>query len=116
MPQNRNSKRRKPVRRSSSKLPVMLVVGGLVVAAVVAALALTFAGDDGDTPNVAGTTAEPTWDTSSTTGPRLDVDRLVHDEGSVPYEHEVSATFRVKNTGNQTLTLGRPTVKTLEGC
>jgi hypothetical protein len=116
MPQNRRSKRRPAIRRRNAKLPIGLVVAGLVVAVLLAALAFTLTSGGGDVPTAVDTAAEPTRGTSAANGPRLDVDRTVHDEGSVPYEHEVSASFRVTNTGSQALTLGRPTVKTLEGC
>lgn len=54
--------------------------------------------------------------TSYTGGPRLAVDRTVVDEGNVAYEHTVTATYRLKNVGDQPLNLQKPTVQTLEGC
>jgi hypothetical protein len=117
MPQQRTARRRQPVhRRNRKKLPIGLAVAGVTVVAVVAGLAFVLLGGDGDNPTIGTSATATTWDTSVANGPRLDVDRTVHDEGSVEYEHEVSATFRVKNTGSETLSLGNPRVNTLEGC
>ena len=37
-------------------------------------------------------------------------------EGSIPYNQEVKATYRVKNVGDQPLALQPPTVDVVEGC
>jgi hypothetical protein len=116
MPQNRNGHRHKAVHQKKASPPLGLLGAGALAIALVAAIALLVAGGD-SAPSPSGNAgAEPTWDTSTSDGPRLDVDRTVHDEGSVPYEHAVNAAFRVKNTGSAALTLGKPTVKTIEGC
>lgn len=58
-----------------------------------------------------------TWSTSSFMGgPRLAVDRTLVDQGSVAYNHEVRATYRLKNVGDQPLTLQQPSVIVAEGC
>jgi hypothetical protein len=65
-----------------------------------------------------GSSAAPaSWSvTAYSGGPRLADDRTIVDEGSVPYNHEVKATYRVKNVGDQPLTFQTPTVDVVEGC
>ena len=63
------------------------------------------------------TAAAATWSAESYTGgPRLAVDKTSVDEGAVAYGHEVQASFRLRNVGDQPMTLGAAEVKTLEGC
>ena len=50
-------------------------------------------------------------------GPRLAVDRELIDLGLQPYGRRVSAVFRVKNVGGETLRiLEEPPVELVEGC
>jgi hypothetical protein len=50
-------------------------------------------------------------------GPRLAVDTDTIDFGAVRFEKMVTATFRLKNVGDQTLTLAaNPPVEVVEGC
>ncbi len=52
-----------------------------------------------------------------TGGPRLDVAELVHDHGDVKFNAPVESVFRLRNVGDQVLTiLGEPPVSVLEGC
>jgi hypothetical protein len=52
-----------------------------------------------------------------TGGPRLAVDTDTIDFGAVRFEKMVTATFHVKNVGDQTLTLAaNPPVEVVEGC
>jgi len=88
------------------------VLGVLTIAAAVAVAVFVLNGSS--TSNRVGAT---TWSTSSYTGgPRLAVDRTLIDQGSVAYNHEVRATYRLKNVGDQPLTLQQPTVEIAEGC
>ena len=51
-----------------------------------------------------------------TGGPRLAFDNQSVDFGQVPYQKEVTATFHVKNVGDQKLTIGKTDVKVVQGC
>lgn len=109
----RKRRRRRQVARLGA-----IALGIVVVAA--AAIVIFAGGDEGSPPTVAQLptpSGDATWTTEAFTGgPRLAVDRTVHDEGPVPYEHEVQAAFRLKNVGDEPLTLDEITVNTLEGC
>ena len=49
-------------------------------------------------------------------GPRLAFDQRAFDFGDVPYGKEVRATFRLKNVGDQPLSLRRVDIRTVVGC
>jgi hypothetical protein len=109
--------RKRRRRRQVARLGAIM----LGIAIVAATAILIFAGGDEDTPPTVAQLPTPsgdaTWTTETFTGgPRLAVDRTVHDEGTVPYEHEVRAAFRLKNVGDEPLTLDEISVNTLEGC
>ena len=106
-------------RRQRQLLRIAGVVVGVAVL-VVAAMLIFGRGEDeaepvvGDVPEPTG---EATWTADAFTGgPRLAVDRTEHNEGSIAYGHEVQAAFRLKNVGDQPLTLDEVSVNTLEGC
>jgi hypothetical protein len=92
----------------------------LGLAVIVVAALIVFTGGDTDSP--AATARQPatsamSWEAEAFVGgPRLAVDRAVHDEGPVPYGHEVQAAFQLRNVGDQPLTLDELSVNTLEGC
>jgi hypothetical protein len=101
----------------------LLKIGGTIagVAIIVAVTMIAFTGGEKDSPSsTAGqpmTQPEATWDAEAFTGgPRLAVDRAVHDEGPVAYGHEVHAAFQLRNVGDQPLTLDEMSINTLEGC
>lgn len=96
-------------RRSRMRFGVFAALT-LAMAGIVAVLVMngSFANND------AGAT---TWSASAYTGgPRLAVDRTLVDKGPVDYGHEVDATYRLKNVGDQPLSFQPPTVETVEGC
>ena len=106
-------------KRQRQLLKIGATVVGLAVV-VTAAVIFTTGGDESSPSSTAqqpSTSAAATWSTEPFSGgPRLAVDRVVHDEGLVAYGHEVNATFQLKNVGDQPLTLGEMSVNTLEGC
>lgn len=88
------------------------IVGALTIAVAVIIVVVVMNGSP--TSKSAGAT---TWSAVSYTGgPRLAVDRVLIDRGPVAYNHEVNATYRLKNVGDTLLTLQTPTVETAEGC
>lgn len=99
---------------------ILFGVFGLVglLAVVAVALLATASGDEEQTANShRPPAAAATWSAESYTGgPRLAVDKTSVDEGAVAYGHEVQASFRLRNVGDQPMTLGAAEVKTLEGC
>lgn len=89
-------------------------LGILTIAVTVAVAVVVFALNGSSNKNSGGATV---WSTASYTGgPRLAVDRTLVDHGSVAYNHEVRATYRLKNVGDQMLTLQQPSVEVAEGC
>ena len=94
-----------------------VVIGALVVVTAAVALAGALSGDDGDDTTGANTAPTGAWSaTPFVGGPRLAVNQRDIDHGDVPYNHAVEATYRLRNVGDQPLTLGTPTVNILEGC
>lgn len=94
-------------RRRSWLLPVIIA---LVTVGIATGFALTQRGSGDQTSSAA-------WSSESHQGgARLAVDRTEVDDGAVRYGQQVKATFRLKNVGDQLLTLRKPTVETLEGC
>lgn len=118
MPQPRHGHRHRPVHQSRPRRRLGLVAAVVAVLTLVGAGAylLTRGGDDSSRETAAPAPANATTVTSYSGGPRLVVDRALYDEGDVPYEHEVSATFNLTNVGDAPLELGKATVNTLEGC
>ncbi len=50
-------------------------------------------------------------------GPRVSVDKDLIDFGTVPFRKYVEASFRIRNVGDQPLTLpANPPLEVLEGC
>lgn len=92
---------------------VRFVALGILTIAVAVTVAVFVLHGSSDKSSAGATT----WSTSSYTGgPRLAVDRTLVDHGSVAYNHEVRATYRLKNVGDQLLTLQQPSVEVAEGC
>ena len=89
-----------------------------LLAAVAIVLLVTGGGEKNQTASSQQPSAAPaTWSAEVYTGgARLAVDKTSVDEGSVAYGHEVQARFRLRNVGDQPMTLGTAEVKTLEGC
>lgn len=89
-----------------------------LLAAVAIVLLVTAGGEDNQTASTDRSPASSaTWSAEAFTGgPRLAVDRTTVDEGPVAYGHEVQASFRLRNVGDQPVMLGTAEVKTLEGC
>jgi hypothetical protein len=121
MGQSHRTGRQEAARKRRQQRQILHIGGVVVIVALVLAAALIiFTGSDDDPPIVADvpdTTSNATWEAESFTGgPRLAVDRTDHNEGDVPYGHTVSAAFRLRNVGDEPLTLDETSVNTLEGC
>lgn len=88
----------------------------VVIVAVAAALAvLVGAGRGGsDQPTVQSETATAGPAAAQVHG--LEVDRASVDAGRVPLNTPVRQEFRLRNTGGETVALGRARVEVLEGC
>ena len=111
----RSGSRRGARRRLHRRLSVGLVALLAVAAVVVAVVLLSRGGSPAPTQASAGV---DNWSVASYAGgPRLAVDRTAVDEGAVPYERAVAATFHLKNVGDRTLTLQPSGVaQVLDGC
>ncbi len=99
---------------------ILYGVAGLAVLLAAVAIGLLTTGSD-DKDQIANSRRLPvaaaTWSADAYTGgPRLAVDKASVDEGAVAYGHEVQATFRLRNVGDEPVALGSAEVKTLEGC
>ena len=114
---------RQEVTRKRRRQRQLLKFGGAIVgvAIVVAVAMIAFTGGGNDSPSSTAqqpmTNSTATWEAEAFSGgPRLAVDRAVHDEGPVAYGQKVHAAFQLRNVGDQPLTLGEMSVNTLEGC
>lgn len=113
--------RNEAVRQRMRRRRMLWIGTGVIALAIVVGMAaLILSRDDDELTSTANQPVNDTpasWSvTTHTGGPRLAVDRTFVDEGSVPYERTVAATYRLKNVGDAALTLGKPTVQVLEGC
>lgn len=99
------SKKLQPTKSSQRPtwlLPAVIVGAIVVVLAIVAAM--TGSRRESFEPEVAG-------------APRAEVDQTSIDHGAVRFEQPVESVFRVRNVGDQPLTiLGEPRVELLQGC
>jgi hypothetical protein len=92
----------KPPPRPTWLLPAVVVGVIVVVLAIVAV--------------VTGTRREP-FEPEVTGEPRAEVDQSSIDHGLVRFNQPVESVFRVRNVGDQPLTiLGEPRVELVEGC
>lgn len=92
----------KPLQQRTWLIPVVIVAVVAVVLGIVAALS----GSRRDTyqPKVTGM-------------PRAALDQTSIDHGAVPFEQPVESVFRIRNEGDQPLTiLKEPRVELLQGC
>ncbi|HUZ01191.1 MAG TPA: hypothetical protein VMU89_12645 [Thermomicrobiaceae bacterium] len=105
-------------RRGSRRRPRPLMLGLVALIAVAAVVAVALLGRGGTSNPTQASAGPEGWSVASYTGgPRLAVDRTNVDGGAVPYEHAVSATFRLKNVGDRALTLQPPgPAQVLDGC
>ncbi len=107
--ERRTSREKANERHRTLRIAAVGVVSVGVIAVVAVLLLNVLSGG-----NDAGS---PSWSAAAYSGgPRLAVDRALVDEGSIPYNQEVKATYRVKNVGDQPLALQPPTVDVVEGC
>lgn len=89
-------------RRPRWLLPALIVAAAALVLAFVAAL--TGGGREAFVPQVTG-------------APRAEVDQDSIDHGFVRFEQPVESVFRVRNIGDESLTImGEPRVELLQGC
>ena len=113
--------RQEAARKRKRQRQSLQIAGAVIGIVVLIVASLMIVGGEDDVEPVVADVPEPngeaTWTVDEFTGgPRLAVDRTEHDEGSVAYEHEVQASFRLKNVGDEPLTLDEVSVNTLEGC
>lgn len=93
---------------------IRFAVLGVLAVVVIAAAVVVFVMNGTERGTKAGATI---WSSASYSGgPRLAVDRTLVDAGPVAYGQKVSARYRLKNVGDQPLTMRAPTVDILEGC
>jgi len=106
------------MKRHQQRRILYRVFGLAGLLAAVAIVLLVTGGEKNQTASSQQPSAAPaTWSAEVYTGgARLAVDKTSVDEGSVAYGHEVQARFRLRNVGDQPMTLGTAEVKTLEGC
>lgn len=109
------AKQRQEQRQRRWKLfGVIASIAAIAIAAIAVATLLNR--DDGtssgDAANLRGTMETAAF----AGGPRLAVDQTRIDHGDVSYGHEVEATYRLKNVGDQPLRIQNPEVTILEGC
>lgn len=119
MPQQRVSSKNN--RKQSRRKIQMLGAGiGAALLAVVLIAAMTSGGDgDKETNQPVAPAAASSEEWTSETyagGPRLAVDRTEVTYGDVGYGDPVEAVYRLKNIGDEPITIDEPSVKTLEGC
>ena len=105
-------------RRSARKHKGWLVGAGIACALLLVIVAVAMTGTDeptevADIPDigVASWTAE-----SFSGGPRLVADRTDVAYGPVDYGQQVEAVYRLRNVGDEVITIDEPDIKTLEGC
>ena len=90
---------------------------GVVVVGVLALVAVLVSGALSGGGKAKRSTPAATWTAGAYSGgPRLAADRMIVDEGAVAYGHEVKATYRLKNVGDQPLNMQKASVEALEGC
>lgn len=94
----------KPQSTTTYQPPWLWLVSGMAVLLIVAGLALWWSSTRSSAP-------------TSGSGARLVVDKTTIDEGKVKLDTPIRTTFRLGNTGSQTLQiLGEPQVELVEGC
>jgi hypothetical protein len=95
--------KRRPTQVSSNRLPLVLVLGGIVI--LVATLFFAFRKPDAQyVPKVTG-------------GPSLKVDRTNVDLGDKKLGSNAEAAFVLTNVGDQVLQITQaPTIQVIEGC
>lgn len=87
-------------------LPLLLVAGGVLL--IAGALYAIWQAGQLDLATVPVETSG---------SPRLQVDQEVVDLGDVPVDQMVDVTFKIANTGDQTLRIAeQPVVRVVEGC
>jgi hypothetical protein len=111
MPQTRSKRRRRGRDSRAGLWTVGLAVAGSLVLGVV--LVTMRLGGTGDGSPVA---VEPTVLQGAHRAGGVEVDATEVDLGRVPLDRIVSHAFRLRNTGELAVTLGRARIETLEGC
>lgn len=102
MSKSNKSQHPKPARRPAWLIPAVIVGAIVIVLAIVAI--------------ITGNRREP-FDPEVTGAPRAEFDQTRFDHGSLRFEQPVESVFRVRNVGDQPLTiLGEPRVELLQGC
>lgn len=101
------SKSKKPQHPQQLQRPTWLLPA-IVVGAIVVVLAIVAA--------MTGSRRGP-FEPEVTGAPRAEFDQTSIDHGSMRFEQPVESVFKVRNVGDQTLTiLGEPRVELVEGC
>lgn len=103
---SKNTRRKANSAQKKLPLPLLLVVGGVLLMA--GALYAVWQ---------AGQPLRETAPLEASGAPRLQVDQEVVDLGDVPVDQVVDVTFKIANSGDQTLRiLEKPVVRVVEGC
>ncbi len=98
--------KRRDDRAAKSPWPIVVMAVGAVIIVAVGFLAWRGSSSPQTTPSPA-----------SPGSARLSVDRSTIDLGKVPLDVPVKATFKLKNVGDQPLTIkGEPRVELVKGC
>ena len=110
-------------KRSTAKRRKLQVFAVLAIAVAVGAVAIAMSVSGGnENERTAGLTSQPAgsdtaWTIETYTGgPRLVADRAEVHYGDVDYNEPVEAVYRIKNIGDEVVTIDEPDIKTLEGC
>lgn len=118
MPQKRIDARRTTAKRRKVQLLAVFSVA-VIIGSI--AIGMTLSRDNGSAvssnPSLPTAGSDAAW-TSETFagGPRLVVDRTDVHYGDVDYNELVEAVYRLKNVGDEVVTIEEPSIKTLEGC
>jgi hypothetical protein len=110
----RDAARTRREERLRRRRVVRVFAGVVAVAALALVVAALLNGGDAGGDNV---NLPASMDASEFSGgPRAAVDRTRVDHGDVPYGFETTASYRIKNVGDQVLRIENPEVKVVEGC
>lgn len=102
MSKAQETERSKPQGRPTWLIPAIIV--GIVVVVVAAVAAIT------------GNQREP-FEPEVTGAPRAEFDQTSIDHGSMRFNQQAESVFRVRNVGDQPLTIqGEPRVELVQGC
>jgi hypothetical protein len=107
-------------RAKHRKLQILTVLGlAVAIGAVAIGMSLSGGNTDDSAATLSGRPAgsDTAWTSETYTGgPRLVADQTDINYGAVDYNQQVEAIYRLKNIGDEVVTIDEPDIKTLEGC